>query len=84
MEQHLMDFNQTVSTFKQLSETAKVTLFKRLLDTVDTPQTLRTVVRYSCINLDRINSKLPEGSPGKERYRKYVKQRSRRQNTETV
>lgn len=68
--EHKIDFKELLGVFQTMSEKGKVTLLRQLIGIL-TPSACRTVLRYACIRLDAINSKLPEGHPGRERYKLY-------------
>ena len=69
-----MDFDQVVQEFIGLSNTAKATLMQKMINTLS-PSLARTVIRYGCIRLDSINSKFPEGSEQRKRYKQYLNRR---------
>lgn len=65
-----LDFDVLIKQVEGLGTTAQATLMYRLSRALG-PAVLRSSIRYSFQQLDRINAQLPDGHPYKERYKSY-------------
>lgn len=68
------DFQAIIAMLSRLSGSAQMTFMYQYISTL-CPSQCRSVIRYSCIRLDKINELLPDGNLFKERSRQLQAER---------